>query len=180
MFNRKFFVTVHLVLAAFFLPLLLMMPFSGVLYLWDKEGEVIKTEAFTISEPLPAAEDQRAAFFKDQFAQHNVSYKFESMRASRDGKDFTFKPTSRLHYTASVKDNGIVVSEANPTLLRRFIEIHKGHGPEMMRYVETFFGWALIFVAISGVWLAVTSKAYRKPLIISFVLGSAVIMMALI
>jgi hypothetical protein len=179
MFNRKFFVTAHLVLGAFFLPLLLMMPFSGVLYLWDQEGEVLRTEAFTITEPLPSDEAQREDFFKRQFSQHVVNYKFESLRAGRDGKDFTFKPTSRRHYTASVKDNGIVVTEANPTLLRRFIEIHKGHGPALMRYVETAFGWALIFVAISGVWLAATSRTYRRPLLISFALGTALIVFAL-
>jgi len=177
MLNRRLFVTAHLVLATFFLPFLLIMPLTGALYIWGYSGDAVKTDAFVITDALPENCDDHPAFFRAQFAKQNLDFTFEKIKGN--GKEFTFRPSTRVHYAAAVTPEGIKVQKIEPTLLKRLIEVHKGHGPQYLRWLESAFGICLLLVAISGIWLAATSRAYRMPLVISAALGTALIVAAL-
>ncbi len=177
--SRKLMVYIHLSLAALFLPFLLMMPATGTLYLAGIQGSQKKTEAFRITEAPPAEDAAQDAFFREQFARQNIDYDFEYVRAS--GKDFTFRPTTRVHYVASRDDNGtLTFSKVEPTLLKRLIELHKGHGPMLMRWFEGAFGVSLVLVAFSGLWLAWTATPYRKVTLLSFGAGAAILALCLL
>lgn len=183
MINRKVLTYVHLSLASLFMPLLLMMPFTGVMYILGFKGEQKVAEAFRIpAATIPADEAEREDFFRKVFAANAVDYSFSYIRAG--GKEFTFRPTSRTHYVAAVSDAGekaeIVFSKVEPNLLKRLIEVHKGHGPVAMRWFEVAFGIALIFTTFSGLWLAWTVQPYRKATLVSFGLGALIIALCLI
>ena len=174
---------VHLSLASLFMPLLLLMPFTGVMYLLGYKGDQTKVEAFRIPEAvIPTDEAAKEFFFREVFAKNGVEYSFSYVRVS--GKEFTFRPTSRTHYIANVLDSAdkpeIVFSKVEPNLLKRLIEIHKGHGPVAMKWFEVAFGLALILTTCSGLWLAWTVKPYRKATLISFGVGALVIALCLI
>lgn len=173
MSTRKLFINIHICLAAVFLPFLLLMPLTGALYLLRYSGDLEKTPAFTISAPLPEDKAQWETFFREQFRLQNLNYDFEYIKDS--GNDFIFRPASQLHYLGTKTPEGIVMTRANPALLRRLAEIHKGHGPQLMRKVEIAFGLTLICVTLSGLWLALTVPTYRKLTLVSFALGCAVI-----
>lgn len=171
-------INVHLIIAALFLPLLLMMPMTGALYIWGFKGEVKKTEAFTISEPVPTETKEQEAFFRKHFAAQNLDYDFEYIKVNKT--DYIFRPASRVHYLGATVDGNVVMTKADPSLLARLIELHKGHGPVAMRWFESIFGICLVLVTLSGLWLAVTVPTYRKATIISFVIGASVIAVCLI
>lgn len=165
------------------MPLLLLMPFTGVMYLLGYKGDQTKVEAFRIPEAvIPTEEAAQESFFREVFAKSGVAYSFSYVRVS--GKEFTFRPTSRVHYVANVSENAdkpeIVFSKVEPNLLKRLIEIHKGHGPVAMKWFEIAFGMAVILTAISGLWLAWTVQPYRKVTLISFGVGALVIALCLI
>lgn len=177
--TRKLMINVHLVLAALFMPLLLMMPLTGALYILDFKGDQTKTDVFQISESVPAEEKMREVFFKEQFIKHGIDYDFEYIRASKT--EFIFRPTTKVHYVASLgTDHIVTVSKVEPTLLKRMIELHKGHGPRAMRWFEAVFGLALILTTLSGLWLAWTVRPYRTLTIGSFMIGVIIIAICMI
>lgn len=176
--TRQLFINIHLIIASLFLPLMLLMPLTGSLYIWGYSGAIEKAEAFRISDSLPEGEKAQEDFFREQFKKNNVDYEFEYIRFGKN--DFTFRPTTRVHYSAVREEGGVVMYKMAPTLLKRLSELHKGHGPRLMRSFEAIFGIALILVAISGLWLAFTVKTYRRTTLVSFAVGTAVILFCLI
>lgn len=172
--NRPTLITLHLGLASVFLPLLLLIPLSGGLYLLDYDGKVAKTEAFQIGDALPDGNsDNIEDFFRRQFKAQNIDFDFEFIRVS--GDNYTFRPSSRAHYMATKSAGGFTVYKMEPDFFRRLIEIHKGHGPRVIQWLQIAFALSVILVSISGIYLAVTVPAYRKILITGFVAGLAVL-----
>lgn len=177
--QRNILIKIHLVLAALFMPLMLMMPLTGALYILGYQGDQTKTEAFKITDPVPEDKDQHEVFFREQFVKQSVDYKFEYIRSSKT--EFTFRPTSKVYYIASVnEDKTLTVSKIDPNFLKRLIEIHKGHGPLLIKWFEVAFALGLICTVLSGIWLAWTVKAYRTITLISFGVGVSIIAICMI
>jgi hypothetical protein len=177
--KRPLLIQIHLVLASVFMPLMLMMPLTGTSYLLGFKGTEVKTEAFRTSENVPEDKNTHRTFFEEQFKKQNLDFGFEQIKES--GSDFIFRPSSRVHYMASKSaEGGLIFTKIEPNLLKRLIEIHKGHGPQLMRYFEMAFGFALILTTLSGLWLAFTVPAYTKSTLISFGVGALVIVLCLI
>ena len=173
--SRKLWIYVHLILAAFFMPFLLLMPISGTGYLLDFKGSQEKTEAFRLNEIPSEPGSEQEAFFREEFKKNGIDFDFEYIRGSKT--NLIFRPATRVHYTAS-KDEAAgqwVVTKVDPSLMSRMIELHKGHGPRIMRWFEVAFGIALILTTLSGLWLAWTVKPYRTATIVSFGLGALAI-----
>lgn len=170
---RKAMIYAHLAMAAFFLPLMLMMPLSGAFYLWGFQGGQETSEAFRVAGTPPDDEAAREEYFRGIFRREAPGFDFEYIRGS--GKDFIFRPTTRLHYVATKNGDDLVFSKVEPSPLKRMIELHKGHGPRVMRVYESLFGVFLILVTLSGLWLAWTVAPYRKVTLVSFALGAGVI-----
>ena len=172
-------INIHLILAGLYMPLMLMMPFTGAMYILGYQGSQTSTEAFKSREIVPEGEAEREAFFRELFKKQGIDFNFEYVRVSKN--DFIFRPQSRDHYVAvRAADGELTFSKIEPTLLKRMIELHKGHGPVAMRWFEASFGLALILTTLSGLYLAWTAKAYRKPTLISFGIGAVVIVFCLI
>lgn len=176
---RKTMIYLHLGLASLFMPMLLLMPFTGAMYLWGFQGDQKKSAAFEISEVVPTETSEQEKFFRDQFKNKGIEFNFEYIKANKN--EFIFRPQSRNHYVANKADDGKwIVSKMEPNLLRRMIELHKGHGPKIMRIFESIFGISLILTTLSGLWLAWNVKPYRKITVVSFVVGVGVIATCLI
>ena len=175
---RKKIIYIHLTLASFFLPFLLLMPVTGTLYIWDMKGEMGKEEIFRTNEKPPEDNDALADFFRQQISAKGFKADFETVRANKG--DFTFRPSSRDHFSASTENGELVVYQLKPSFLKRLIELHKAHGPEFMRWVESAFGIFLVLITLSGLWLSLTIPAYRKATWIAFLAGSLLIAYALI
>ncbi len=174
--TRSLFLFSHLAIGCYFLPLMLIMPLSGALHIWGVAEDQEKTEAFRVEAIVPATDQE--SFFREQFKKQSIDFDFEYIKSSKS--DFIFRPTSRTHYVATQEGSQLIFTKVTPNLNRRLMELHKGHGPQLMRRLEMIFGIALIFVALSGVWLAVSSKGYRKVTLISFSVGLVTILVCLI
>lgn len=176
--NRKYFIYIHVALAAFFLPYMLLMPISGTWHLLKLPEDQTKTESFTITGTVPANSPEKEEFFREEFKKKNLDYSFEYIKDN--GKDYTFRPTSREYYTATVDGNSMTFTKISPSFSRRLMEIHKGHGPWLIRALEIGFGVALLLVTLSGLWLAFTVTKYRNITLGSFALGTMIVTWALL
>ena len=170
-------INLHLGVASLFLPFMLLMPITGGLHLLGVKGEQVKTTAFKIEEPLPEDPKEQEAFFRDQFKKQGIEFDFEYVRAG--GGNYTFRPSSRVHYMATKSDAGIEVFKLEPDLAKRLMEIHMGHGPGLIKMMQIAFAFALVLVSLTGVWLAVVLPAYRQVMLMSFGVGAAIVLLAL-
>lgn len=178
MHSRVLVTKIHLGLAVFFLPFLLILPLSGGLYLLGEKGEVKKTEAFVITAPLPTDKPAWPKFFQTQFREKGIDFDFEMIRES--GSDLIFRPSTRIHYSASRSENGLVVYQLKPNLTKRLQELHWGHGPALMKWVQIIFALALILVTLSGVYLAFSSRIHRKTALAALAAGLILVGLALL
>lgn len=173
--NRKVVIKIHLLLAGFFLPYLLIMPLSGTLYLLGEKGSEIKTLAFSVNKLVPS--DNKEEFFRQIFKDQNANYDFEYIKG--DSLNFLFRPTTSTYYQAKVSGETIHFYKVEPNLVRRLVELHKGHGPQFMRYFEIAFGIGLILITLSGIWLAFVVRDYRHSMGIATLIGVFIVAAAI-
>ena len=159
--NRSFWIKAHLFAAAFFAPVLVIIATSGGLYLLGIKGSV---EEITIPAPAGASLDLNSQSLEQDvsrlLADAGVTHNFEYLRAG--GNTLTTRPTSRTYYVIEATADGVGISRNVPSLQKRMIELHKGHGPVLFKEFQKIMAAALLFVLLSGAWLGLSSKGLRN------------------
>jgi hypothetical protein len=165
--KRHHLITVHMILSTFLLPFLLMMPLSGGLYLFGIKGDEVREESFEIDVEIPQGELERENYFRELSRAQSLNLDFEYIK--ENGDTLIFRPTSKDYYSA--QDGRAKFTHHRPSLLKKMMELHKGHGPRNFKNFEMLFGLGLLLMTFTGVWMAILIPAYRKKLGISFLLG---------
>ncbi|MEX1664835.1 PepSY-associated TM helix domain-containing protein [Zhongshania arctica] len=165
--SRKLFVSIHLYLAAFFSPIVIIMAVSGGLYLLDYKGETSRTVLGQITGArLDADSETLEADVAALLASLNIETRVEEVRAR--GDSFNTRPSSRVNYTLRQTDTGVEVEELNPNLQAIMMELHKGHGPAIYVVLQRIFALGLVLIMLSGLYLGWMSPMYRgKTLLLS-------------
>lgn len=174
---RGIWVKIHLYIASFFLPALLLMAISGGLYLNGIKGSV-ETAQVEISKPVTL--DPSSANLKreiDQLLQSNgIIYEFEYVKIS--GATLITRPTSRDYYSLDASGEISVVTLNKPDLVKRLVELHKGHGPGLFKTLQKIMAVGLVIILLSGFWLGISSQALRAPTLITSIAGVVLAMAA--
>ena len=122
---RATIIKLHLFVAAFFAPILLMVAVSGGLYLIGSKG---KTERSTLMVPETIVFDEEADDLKAEvvslLSQLGQSADFEYLKTS--GKTLITRPTSRTGFEISHTETGLSVVEVRPDWIKTIVELHKG------------------------------------------------------
>lgn len=165
--SRKIFVSIHLYLAAFFAPIVIIMAISGGLYLLDFEGETTRTVVGYVADAhLDAESATLTVDVSALLASLNIDTRVEEVRVR--GDNFYTRPSSRKNYTLRQMDDGVSVEEANLDLQAMMMELHKGHGPKVYVLLEKIFALGLVLIMFSGLYLGWMSPMYkRKTLLLS-------------
>ena len=165
--SRKLIVTIHLALAAFFAPVLIVTGISGGLYLISEKGDVekqliYKGEISNFSFETDKRENSIRSFLKEQ----DIQYEFEYVRVNTN---FSMtRPTSKPYYSFTLKNNHLIVNKHTPNFVASIIELHKGHGPTLFKTFQKLMAIGLFLILISGLYLGLSSPMYRnKTLLIS-------------
>ncbi|MEK9712227.1 MAG: PepSY domain-containing protein [Thalassolituus sp.] len=159
--NRKTLVTLHLYLAAFFAPVMLILAISGGLYLLDIKGEMVKGETVLIEGATISAEGDKAEQVKAVLALAGLDNDFEYIKER--GPMMQTRPTSRDHYEIKPTSAGVEITPVSPSLVAALMELHKGHGPGLFRILEQITALGLILVLISGLIIGLKSPMLKKP-----------------
>ncbi len=169
---RSLLINIHLYLAALFAPIVLMLAFSGGLYLLGVKGNVEQT---AIQIPPDATLDLDSSRLEDDvqalLSNAGINHEFEYVK--RKGSELYTRPTSREHYQIYHSTEGLVLTRNTPDIQAGLIELHKGHGPLAFKTLQKFTAAGLIIVLLSGVWLGLASDRLRKPTLISSGIGLA-------
>ncbi|NVJ61182.1 MAG: PepSY-associated TM helix domain-containing protein [Gammaproteobacteria bacterium] len=160
--NRRFIISLHLYLASFFAPVLLVMATSGLFYLLDMKGNVNASVIYEgDAKGLDLGEATSGDKVREWFESNNVDYSFEYLRGN--GSWAVSRPTSQTHYLLSVEADKLTVTKRSPDFIYSIIELHKGHGPLWFRYFQHFMAVGLLFIVLSGFYLGITSPVLKKP-----------------
>ncbi len=176
--NRKTLINLHLIAAAFFTPVLIIIAISGGLYMLGVKGEVTST---TIDIPAnvrfdPDSKDIDSAV-SSLLQQLGEAPNFEYVKVS--GPTLFTRPTSRAHYEIHAVGDTLTVKYNVPSLQKRLIELHKGHGPLLFKDFQKAMAAALLFILLTGTWLGLSARGLRATTGASLA-GGLVVFLALV
>lgn len=171
--NRKLIVSIHLYLAAFFAPAVLLVAISGGLYLIGIKGDVEEQPIYNGPTMIDTKSDSLKADISALLQDAGVrGYNYEYVKVK--GTTLDTRPTSREHYRIKLQDKGVEVFFVQPNLQSKMIELHKGHGPSSFKTFQKFFALALVLVMISGFWLGVLNAGLRKTTLLAASIGAVI------
>ena len=79
------------------------------------------------------------------------------------GSQLITRPTTRPFYTLDVSGNEVVVQYNEPSLQKKMIELHMGHGPVAYKTYQKIFAAGMLFIILSGLWAGLSSTKLRGP-----------------
>jgi hypothetical protein len=161
--SRKTLVTIHLYLAAFFAPIMLIMAVSGGLYLSGIKGSFEKGETIFVPAVQIDADQEKESQVKEILQQAGLDADFEYVKDR--GRLMQTRPTSRDYYEIEPTPGGVKITPVSPDLIASLMELHKGHGPGMFRILEQITALGLILILISGLIIGLKSPLLKKPTI---------------
>lgn len=169
--NRKIITKIHLYLSAFFAPFLLVMAITGTCYLFGNKG---KLEKEIVSSIAVGDEKINKEIVEAHIKEIDPNYSFEYIKV-KPGVFYT-RPTTRDYFEIKKKGQAYIVYKVRPNLLASLIEVHKGHGPKLVKILEKIIGFVLMLILLSGVWLSLQLKRDRKITLV--LMGSGFVVLA--
>jgi hypothetical protein len=169
-------IKLHLFVAAFFAPILLMVALSGGLYLIGSKGT---TERVALAVPETIVFDEGATDLKaevsDLLRQLGQPTDFEYLKTS--GKTLITRPTSRTGFEITRNEAGLSVTEVRPDWIKTIVELHTGHGPTVFKTFQKVMAVGLLFIVISGLWLGLTAKGLRQNTLLTSAAGAIIFLL---
>lgn len=164
--GRQLFITIHLYLSSFFAAIVVLVAFSGGMYLIGEKGSTEKTEVATISGGVALMADPSKAAVTAALASAGIDdFSFDYVITR--GDSLYTRPTSRPYYGLTVDGNAVTVTLNQPSFQKRMQELHFGHGPSFYREFQKVFAAGMVFIILSGLWLGLSSARLRRNTLIS-------------
>ena len=174
---RALLIKLHLYFSAFFAAAIVLVASSGGLYLIGIKGTVEQTLIGTLdSGEVLLADPSHAAVTSALEELEVLDFDFDYVKQS--GSRLITRPTTRPFYTLDVDGDEVYVRYNTPSLQKRMIELHMGHGPSAYKTYQQFFAAGMLFVMLSGLWLGLSSDRLRKTTLITS--GSGLLLFALL
>ena len=100
-----------------------------------------------------------------------IEHKFEYARVR--GGTIQLRPTSRPYVEIKKSGANLTASLNKPNLQKAMTEVHKGHGPKILRKYHILVALALFLVIFGGILVGLMAKAYRRKTLVALGLGTA-------
>ncbi|MBL6897414.1 MAG: hypothetical protein ISR32_02695 [Luminiphilus sp.] len=163
---RILLIKLHLYFSAFFSAAIVLVALSGGLYLIGIKGSVDQQLVGTVDMGEALLADPSHARVAAALSAAGVT-DFEFDYVNVKGTQLVTRPTSRPFYSLTIDDDQVTVRYSTPTLQKRMIELHMGHGPSAYKTYQQFFAAGMLFVMLSGLWLGLSSDRLRRTTLIT-------------
>lgn len=163
---RAVLIKLHLYFSAFFAAAIVLVASSGGLYLIGIKGTVAQTMVGSIDSGEALLADPSHGAVEAALAAVGVT-EFEFDYVKTKGTQLLTRPTTRPFYSLDIADGKVTVQYNEPSLQKRMIELHMGHGPSAYKTYQQFFAAGMLFVMLSGLWLGLSSDRLRKTTLIT-------------
>ena len=168
---RHLFILLHLFAAGFMAPAFILLSVTGGAYLLGQKGEETKV---AIELPAGTVIDLKSstveADIRTLLKSANIDHDFEYLK--NRGTTAQTRPTSRPYISFKQKDGKWMAEKVTPSFMKAAIEIHKGHGPKLLKTYHKIVALMLIGVVLAGIIVGFMAKAYRRKTIGSLVIGT--------
>ena len=158
--TRTLLIKLHLYLSAFFSAAIVLVAVSGGLYLIGIKGSIQQTPVGTVSTGSQLLQDPSETNVHAALASLGIS-DFEFEYVKQKGSQLITRPTTRPFYTLDISGDEVVVQYNEPSLQKRMIELHMGHGPTAYKTYQQVFAAGMLFIILSGLWLGLSSARLR-------------------
>ena len=157
---RALLIKLHLYCSAFFAAAIILVAVSGGLYLIGIKGTIEQTPVGTLTTGQQLSQDPSEANVQAALASLGVS-DFEFEYVKQKGSQLITRPTTRPFYTLDISGDEVVVHFNEPSLQKRMIELHMGHGPIAYKTYQKVFAAGMLFIILTGLWLGLSSARLR-------------------
>lgn len=168
---RKFLILVHLFAASFMAPAFLLVAVTGGMHM---VGGVESETKVPLSLPAGMQIDLKSptaeADIRALLASANIDHDFEYLK--NRGSSAQTRPTSRPYIAFSQKDGVWTATKNTPNFMKAAMEIHKGHGPKILRTYHKLVALMLFGVIFGGILVGLLAKAYRRKTIGALAIGT--------
>jgi hypothetical protein len=159
--TRSLLIKLHLYFSAFFAAAIILVALSGGLYLIGIKGSVAQMPVGSTPGGEALLENpSREAVITALSAVGVTDFEFDYVKQS--GSRLITRPTSRPFYTLDVRDGSVEVQYNEPSIQKRMIELHMGHGPVAYKSYQKVFAAGMLFIMLSGLWLGFSSDRLRR------------------
>lgn len=158
--TRTLLIKLHLYLSAFFSAAIILVAVSGGLYLIGIKGSVEQAPVNILDGGRTLMADPSHNAVSQALNRAGVSgFEFEYVK--QKGAQLITRPTTRPFYTLDIQEDEITVRYNEPSLQKRMIELHMGHGPTAYKRYQQVFAAGMLFIMLSGLWLGLSSARLR-------------------
>lgn len=157
---RALLIKLHLYCSAFFAAAIVLVAVSGGLYLIGIKGTIEQTPVGTLATGQQLLLDPSEAKVQAALVTLGVS-DFEFEYVKQKGSQLITRPTTRPFYTLDISGEDAVVRYNEPSLQKRMIELHMGHGPTAYKTYQQVFAAGMLFIILTGLWLGLSSARLR-------------------
>ena len=158
---RALLIKLHLYCSAFFAAAIVLVAVSGGLYLIGIKGTIEQMPVGTLATGQQLLLDPSEAKVQAALASLGVS-DFEFEYVKQKGSQLITRPTTRPFYTLDISGEEAVVQYNEPSLQKRMIELHMGHGPTAYKTYQQVFAAGMLFIILTGLWLGLSSARLRS------------------
>lgn len=164
--GRPLLINIHLYLSSFFAAIVVLVAFSGGMYLLGVKGSLETTEVGQTNGGVTLMADPSKEAVLTALGRIGVE-EFSFDYVITRGDTLYTRPTSRPYYGLKIDGDSVTVSLNEPSFQKRLQELHFGHGPSMYREFQKVFAAGMLFIILSGVWLGLSSPRLRGRTLIS-------------
>jgi len=166
--------TLHLSLAAFFLPIAVMFAATGGLYTLSIKGDYRETsQLLELEQPLSPELSVLTRVVEQALAGEGVALPSGAAVVKKTGNSFELEWTGAardvlLKPTADPLRATLVIKDTTPW--RHLVQLHKAKGSDLAKGISVLWAVGLVITLLSGLWMALQVPAYRR---IALAAGSA-------
>ena len=157
---RALLIKLHLYCSAFFAAGIILVAVSGGLYLIGIKGTIEPTLVGTLTTGQQLSQDPSETNVQAALASLGIS-DFEFEYVKQKGSQLITRPTTRPFYTLDISGDEAMVQYNEPSLQKRMIELHMGHGPTAYKTYQKVFAAGMLFIILTGLWLGLSSARLR-------------------
>lgn len=164
--TRLFVTKVHLLVAAFIFPAIVMFLVTGGLYTWGITGKYTDTEhMITLQQPLENDKAALDTMVKAELDRLDLSPPSGNARVRTVGDSFTYEWTGAnrdvtLAPTANPNEAKLTVKDTG--IHRYFVQLHKAKGSTLFKVYASILAIALFLLVLSGLIISLITPAFRR------------------
>ncbi|NNJ94867.1 MAG: hypothetical protein HKP57_09010 [Halobacteria archaeon] len=184
MIQRSTLMRIHMLLAAFVLPVAIMFLVTGGLYTWGQKGSYV-SESIDLALERPLADDPAmlSGLVTQALAERGLDMPSGGAKIKQAGTSYLFEWTGadldvQLEPTTDPLTAKLKIKDT--TWYRHLVQLHKAKGGQLFKYLAAFFAVSLLLILLSGFLMAMQLPRYRGQALAAMATGFAVFIAAVL